>query len=814
MGNGLDGSRMTAEDHNQDRFGLATARIAMIAIPLILGIWRGQEVLPSYLSNSRELSVSQGSQLEFVQLELGSWLPQTLTALMGVLTTILLTSVLLFLRRFYRRLRHPRGDRTAVEFALNRERLFNHTLIEANPAFVVAISPEGEVLRMNEAMLTALGYSRHEVLGRDYLSTFVPPQDRPRVQEIFHSLIHVQDMTHTETSLITRDGQVLWVAWHGRSVRQWPQGCCEFIVGIGNDITDRQRTIQALATAEAKYRSIFENAIEGIFQISPEGYYLSANPALATILGYDSPEHLIRKLDNIDRQLYVDSSRRAKLLRLLQTQKVVSGFEAEVYRRDGSVVWISEDVRAVRNDHGVLLYYEGSVVDITERKRTEQRLRYNASHDELTGLWNRGWFLSQLERSLRRSRRHEDYCFALLFLDLDNFKGVNDSLGHVVGDRLLLEIAQRLELCLRPGDALARLGGDEFTILMENIRDLDEAIELAKRLQLSLQDPLQVENHRIFTQVSIGIAPGDPSHHQPQDLLQDADIALYRAKKQKPEAGYVLFDRTMRSETVRRLQLETDLRGAINRNELNVVYQPIVCLESLTVTGFEALVRWRHPRYGNISPSEFIPISEESGSIQALGAWVLRTAGSQLRHWQQTVLGCDRLSMSINLSGKQLSPAFIEQLDTLLAETHLDGQTLKLEITETALMEDVDSAIALLEQIQQRQVVLCLDDFGTGYCSLNYLHRFPIQILKLDRSFVERLFNGDGQPPIVQAIVNLAQHLQIKTIAEGIENLQQLQYLQDLGCHYGQGYWFSRPLESQGAEQLLNKQFDPKALVG
>lgn len=796
---------MTAEDYNRNHPRLTTARVAVVTVPIVLAIWHGQRLLQHHLSDSEPLQLLQASQVH-----LETWIFPTLAALMSML----MTTVLLFLHRLYRWVRRPRRDRTAVEFALDRERLFNHTLIEANPAFVVAISPEGEVLRMNESMLNALGYRREDVLGRDYLSNFVPPCDRARVQEVFQGLIDVVDMVHTENSVLSRDGRILWVAWHGRAVRQCPSGTCEFILGIGNDITDRQRTIEALATAEAKYRSIFENAIEGIFQISPEGYYLSANPALATILGYDSPEHLICQLDNIDRQLYVDSSRRAKLLRLLQTQKVVSGFEAEVYRRDGSVVWISEDARAVRDDNGVLLYYEGSVVDITERKRTEQRLRYNASHDELTGLWNRGWFLSQLERSLRRSRRHQDYRFAVLFLDLDNFKGVNDSLGHVIGDRLLLEIAQRLELCLRPGDTLARLGGDEFTILMENTQDLQEAIELAQRLQQSLRDPLPVENHRIFTQVSIGIAPADPGHRQPQDLLQDADIALYRAKKQKPSEGYVVFDRTMRSETVRRLQLETDLRGAIDRNELTVVYQPIVCLDSLKVSGFEALVRWQHSHYGNISPSEFIPIAEESGSIQALGAWVLHTAGYQLRHWQQTIPGCDRLSMSINLSGKQLSQAFIRELDTLLVDTQLDGRTLKLEITETALMEDVDSAIVLLKEIQDRNVVLCLDDFGTGYCSLNYLHRFPIQIIKLDRSFVERLFDGDGRPPIAPAIVNLAQHLKIRTIAEGIENPQQLKYLQDLGCNYGQGYWFSRPLDTQRAEQLLHEDLNTQVLAG
>ncbi|WP_017660079.1 sensor domain-containing protein [Baaleninema simplex] len=719
------------------------------------------------------------------------------------------------IRRWYRYCRKMNPYSQVLRSALELERSFNQTLIEANPSFVVAIARDGTVLRMSESMLKALGYRREEVIGCDYLSTFVPVQYRQMVAGVFDKLIERRSLTHTQNPVLTQDGRQIWVEWHSRAVCNPKTGRCEFFFGMGIDITERNQTIEALAQAEAKYRSIFENAIEGIFQIAPQGHYLSANPALAYLLGYPSPQALIEELRHIDRQLYVDTNRRAKLLRLLQNQNVVSGFEAEVYRRDGSIIWISEDVRAVRDKNGNLLYYEGSVVDISERKRTEQRLRYSASHDALTGLWNRGWFFAQVERSLRRTRRHTNYNFALLFLDLDNFKSVNDSLGHAVGDRLLLAIAQRLENHLRPGDTFARLGGDEFTVLMENVSETGEAIAMAEQLQAALDAPFYIDEHQLFSQASIGIVAqgNDEVYQQPQDLLQDADIALYRAKRQENKPHIVVFDRTMRSETVRRLQLETDLRSCIDRGELRVVYQPIVALDTLRVVGFEALVRWNHPQHGAISPSEFIPIAEETGTIQALGLWVLQVACRQLRRWQLKFPQPNPLHVSVNVSGKQLTPEFLPHLDRVLEETQLDRSTLKLEITETALMNDVDGAIDLLRSVKQRDIVICLDDFGTGYCSLNYLHRFPIDILKLDRSFVRSLSSSEntsknGKSKIVNTIVNLAHGLEIDIIAEGIEDTEQLQKLQNLDCQYGQGYWFAAPLSAEVAEELLSQWGD------
>ncbi|MGC9505733.1 EAL domain-containing protein [Baaleninema sp.] len=803
---------MTEDRERRDK-GLAKVAgvvgMATLAIGLALTwTWREND-RPSV----GELSIERKNETELSQVGSPSYpVVNRIWQTLGVVAVVMGSAVgAVALRRWYRSRRQIHPYSQEIRSALELERAFNQTLLEANPSLVVAIDREGRVLRMSESMLILLGYHREEVLGCDYLSTFVPVPYRQVVAQVFEKLLARSSLTHTENPVLTKDGRQIWVEWHGRAIPNPQTGRCEFFFGMGLDITERKRTVEALAQAEAKYRSIFENAIEGIFQVAPQGYYLSANPALAYLLGYPSPQVLIEELRDIDRQLYVDSSRRAKLLRLLQAQNVVSGFEAEVYRRDGSIIWISEDVRAVREENGDLRYYEGSVVDISERKRTEQRLRYSASHDALTGLWNRGWFFAQIERSLRRTRRHPSYNFALLFLDLDNFKSVNDSLGHVVGDRLLLALAQRLENYLRPGDTFARLGGDEFTVLMENVSDREEVVELAQQLQDALNAPFYIDEHQLFSQASIGIVAqgNDELYQQPQDLLQDADIALYRAKRQSNKPRIVVFDRAMRGETVRRLQLETDLRSCIDREELRVVYQPIVALNSLQVVGFEALVRWHHPQYGAISPVEFIPIAEETGSIQRLGLWVLQVASRQLRRWQRQ-FPHSLLHVSVNVSGKQLTPEFLPQLDRVLEETRLPGSTLKLEITETALMNDVDGAIDLLQAVKAREIVICLDDFGTGYCSLNYLHRFPIDVLKLDRSFVRSLSlkkdaERNSKSKIVKSMVSLAHGLGIDIIAEGIENIHQLQHLQKLSCQYGQGYWFAAPLSAELAEELLTQ---------
>jgi diguanylate cyclase (GGDEF)-like protein len=442
--------------------------------------------------------------------------------------------------------------------------------------------------------------------------------------------------------------------------------------------------------------------------------------------------------------------------------------------------------------------------EITSLKQTEEKLRYRASHDGLTHLWNRAFFIEKLRQSIIRCHDQPDYQFFVLFLDLDGFKFINDSLGHSIGDQLLIQIGERLKSCLRSQDILARLGGDEFTILLENVSNLKEAQEVAKRVQGALNKPFQLGENQVFTGSSIGIVQSSRDYHFPPEILRDADTAMYRAKQQGKGCS-VIFDATMRTDAMRRLKLQTDLRLALDRGEFHLNYQPIVELNTHQITGFEALLRWSHPQEGNISPAEFVPVAEEAGLIVSIGEWVLREACRQLYQWKQQFPQHSHLMMSVNLSSQQFTTNLSQQIDEILSETAIVGADLKLEITETAIMNDPNLAIRTLNELKQRDIIICIDDFGTGYCSLGYLHQFPVDILKIDRSFVSRMSVAEDKREIVKIIMALANSLGMDAIAEGIETLEQLSQLQRLQCKYGQGYFFAKPLSSAEAGQLLTQ---------
>ncbi|WP_254565207.1 EAL domain-containing protein [Oscillatoria sp. HE19RPO] len=569
-------------------------------------------------------------------------------------------------------------------------------------------------------------------------------------------------------------------------------------------VLHRLQTLKALQQAEANYRSIVENAVEGIFQTTPDGRYMNANPALAAIYGYASLPDLMAALCDRSHQIYVDPRCPEEFIRLLQEQDVVTGFEAQVYRADGTMIWIAQNARAVRDVHDQLMYYEGSVVNITDRKWTEAQLRYNASHDALTGLWNRGFFMDRLVKAVSRAQSEADYEFAVLFMDLDDFKLVNDSLGHSVGDRLLMAIAGRLEECLGPKDTLARFGGDEFTLLLEDIPRVEDAIAVAHQVHETLRQPFNVGSYEVFASISIGIVHSTAGDRRQPDFLRDADIAMYRAKARE-KGGYVVFDSTMREEAILRLELETDLRWAIERNEFQMFYQPIVRLSTGEISGFEALIRWHHPRKGWISPNVFIPVAEETGAIERIGEWALIQACSQLRSWKKQFPTYPSLKMSVNLSGKQLTQNLSDRVEEILQETGVDGWDLKLEITETALVEDPEGAIGILERLKALDIQLCIDDFGTGYSSLSYLHRFPVDVLKIDRSFITKMSPLNDDSEIVRTIVTLAHTLGLDVIAEGIETLDSMHELELLRCKYGQGYFFSEPVNGEAAALLLSQ---------
>ncbi|MEG5163383.1 EAL domain-containing protein [Microcoleus sp. AT3-A2] len=443
---------------------------------------------------------------------------------------------------------------------------------------------------------------------------------------------------------------------------------------------------------------------------------------------------------------------------------------------------------------------EQAQVQLLER---EEKLGHDAFHDALTELPNRAWFMNRLQQAIDLSYKREDYLYAVLFIDLDRFKVVNDSLGHLVGDQLLKSIARQLQVCLRHTDAVARFGGDEFVILLEDIKDIDEPNRVAERIQNQLRQPFNLNNYEVFTDISIGIIVSTMGYDRPEDVLRDADIAMYYAKAQG-RGRYEIFDPAMQTVAMTRLQLENDLRRAIALQEFCVHYQPIVSLSTGQLSGFEALVRWHHPSGILYPPAEFIPVAEETGLINELGWWVLQEACHQISIWQQQFPQTPPLAINVNLSPVQLKQVnLVNRIEEILQQTGFPSYCLKLEITESCILETVSREEKMLKQLKALGILLCIDDFGTGYSSLSRLHEFPIDTLKIDRSFVSRIGLDNSGVEIIQTIVTLARSRGMDIVAEGIETPTQLQKLRELGCELGQGYLFSRPVDSEKATELL-----------
>ncbi len=459
-----------------------------------------------------------------------------------------------------------------------------------------------------------------------------------------------------------------------------------------------------------------------------------------------------------------------------------------------------------------------AIADISERKRASEELKrthidlqQKALHDALTGIANRTLFNDRLRHAIDRYRRSSDGGFAVLFLDIDRFKLVNDSLGHPVGDSLLVAITERLQNCVRTGDTLARLGGDEFTILMEDVGTIEAATRLAERVQRDLRRPFDLEGKEVHISASIGIVSSEYGYDHPQDVLRDADIAMYRAKA-LGKARYQVFTKKMGERALNLMALENELRQAMKVQALTVHYQPIVSVETGQLVGFEALTRWHHPTQGMISPAEFIPIAEETGLIIELDRWVLLQACRQAGIWQKQFQLGTSLTISVNISaGTFESDDFAQDVETILSETGFEPSRLKLEITESVLVSHVDSVTSSIEQLSALGVQLHIDDFGTGYSSLSLLQFLPADVLKIDRSFIDNLTRTSESNELVRAINVMAEQLNMQVVAEGVETAEQLSYLKALGCAYAQGYLFSEPLPVEQVEAYLE---EPKVLQG
>lgn len=811
---------------------------------------------------------------------------------------------------------------------LSYQTLFN---LSSDIALVYRVDAEGRAigpfLEVNDAACAVLDYSRDEFMEIVPSSLCESESWRNAGRQALK-----EKSLQFDASLRRKDGSSLPVRVRARLLVLDGRNT---VMLVCRDTSTSPALDGAIADVERKYRSIFENAIEGIYQSTPDGRILSANPALARILGYDSPEAMIASGLNIALRAYVQADLRATLIAQLEKDGFYTDQEFQVFRHDGTLIWISDSARIVRDETGTVLYYEGTLQDITprklgeqalaqseekyrtlvdtnqdgvflsqngslvyanqtlsrmlgfnsgdivgkpmldliageshefaeqlaadlpdenggapqevqllhrdsktrvtvsmsigrinwhgepaitgtvrnvtEHKKAEQELVYSAYHDALTGLPNRSFFLERLTRAIERSGKRGSDRFAVLFLDLDRFKLINDSLGHTFGDRLLVAIAKRLRTCLRPSDLIARHGGDEFTILVENIQGLDEATAVADRAHEELARAFTVEGHDVFSTASIGIVIGAPHYQHPDEVLRDADTAMYRAKA-AGKSGYVVFDDAMHEHVKENLKLETELRHALQRGEFRVFYQPVMEITNGKLKGFEALVRWDHPTRGLVSPEHFLAVAEETGLIIPMGWWVMETACTQLANWRKRFKHLpDDFSMSVNIANRQFAHWVLPQrVARVLDITGVAPRNLCLEITETVFMDNPELAAETIARLKTIGVNLQMDDFGTGYSSLSALRTFKLDTLKIDRSFITGIERNRRERAIVRTITVLAADLGMDVVAEGIENARQLELLRALGCRKGQGYYFSKPLSTGDAERYLTALAPPK----
>ena len=648
------------------------------------------------------------------------------------------------------------------------------------------------------------GYDPHDLLLNNRLSyeEITHPEDRDRVRETIRAALAARRRFDVEYRIRHADGRVRWVWERGIGI-YGEDGRLLHLEGIIEDVTQRTEAELALREAERRYHSLFENAIEGIFRTTPDGQYLDANPALARIYGFATPQELIESLKDIRAQLYVDPERREEFMRIVKARGSISGFESQVYRKNGDAIWISENARAVFDDGGSVLYYEGTVEDITERHLYQARIEQQANYDTLTGLANRSLLNDRLQQAILTAASYGTR-LAVVFVDLDRFKLINDSLGHHVGDELLRVMAERFRSCVREFDTVARLGGDEFVLLVNGHGGADSVATVMERMLATISRPWRSEQGDFEVTCSVGVALYPDDGSDAATLLKHADSAMYRAKEHGRN-NFQFFTDDLNAMMKERLLLESNLRRALEREQFELHYQPRIELASGRMVACEALLRWQLHGLGTIPPSRFIPVAEETGLIGPIGRWVLETACTQAQSWR--ALGLPPCAVSVNVSPRQFrGDDLVATIADVLAQTGLDPRLLEIELTETMVMQDGERMIDMLHAIKRLGVQIAVDDFGTGYSSLSYLKRFPVDRLKVDRSFVKDIATDTDSAAIVKTIVALGHNLGLKVVAEGVETDEQIAFLSLNGCDELQGYHFSKPVSAWRLRKLLEKE--------
>jgi diguanylate cyclase (GGDEF)-like protein/PAS domain S-box-containing protein len=635
--------------------------------------------------------------------------------------------------------------------------------------------------------------------------------DRRRVREEIQASLRQSGRFDCEYRIIHANGESRWVWERGSGIFD-SSGTLLAIEGIIQDITVRKQFNHALREAERRYYNLFENALEGIFRTTTTGQFLDANPALARIFGFESPIDLIRTRKDLGAQLYVEPGRRAEFIALIDVSGSVSGFESQIYRKNGEIIWISENARAVCDDDGRLICFEGTVEDVTERKIYQARIEQQANYDTLTGLANRSLLNERLHEAIADAAK-KGTRLAVAFIDLDRFKFINDSLGHHVGDELLRAIAARLKANMREGDTVARLGGDEFVMLITGKRDPNDVALVLERMLADISQPWSIPQGDFTFTCSMGVALYPDDGDRAEILLKHADSAMYRAKE-TGRNNFQFFTAQLNAFITERLELENKLRRALERQQFDLNYQPRIDMHTGCIIGAEALIRWQDSEQQTIAPSRFIPVAEEIGLIVPIGKWVLRTACAQNKAWQNA--GLQPFVVSVNVSARQFrQDDLVRTISEVLRETGLDARYLEIELTESAVMHDAEQFVAMLNELNDLGVQIAIDDFGTGYSSLSYLKRFPVDRLKVDRSFVQDIATDADDATIVRAIIALGHNLGLKVVAEGVETEQQLQFLRENRCDELQGYLYGRPLAAAEFEKrMLAKSAGEEMKVG
>jgi diguanylate cyclase (GGDEF)-like protein/PAS domain S-box-containing protein len=664
-------------------------------------------------------------------------------------------------------------------------------------------TPDGQILLANPALVSMLGFASFEELHQRNLEK--EGYESGHEHDMFRELIEKEGMVRgIESAWTKKDGTIIYVRESAKVIRD-TEGRLVYYEGVVEDITQRKEAEAALKESEERYAVAVRGANDGIWDWNLRTDKVYYSPRWKSMLGYQESE-IGNKPDEWFKRIHPEdlASLKMELESHLKGDSALFQSEHRILHANGQYLWMLSRGLAVRDSDGTAHRIAGSQTDITIRKQAEEQLAHDALHDALTGLPNRTLLMDRLDHMVNRRKRSGQSLFAVMFLDIDRFKLVNDSLGHVYGDKLLIGIAGRLQKCLRPSDTVGRLGGDEFAVLLDDISAPADTTRVAERIQKELNRPYLLDGRSVSITASIGITLSSADYEQAEDLLRDADTAMYRAKT-TGKAQHQIFDSGMHAAVTSLLELEADLRRAIQQEELRVYYQPVISLTNGRIMGTEALLRWQHPKRGVLPPSAFITILEETGLIVPVGEWVLRSACKQNKAWQDA--GFPHLRVAVNFSARQFQiKDLAELIKRVLDETSMPAETLEIEITESTAIKDADLTLKTLNQLHKLGVNIALDDFGSGYSALGYLNRYPFQSLKADRSFIADIPNDSKDTALTAAIINMAHSLKLRVVAEGVETAEQLDFLRSNNCDEVQGFLFSQPVPSRELSRLLRKK--------